>query len=170
VVSAAGAVHQNIAQVAGATVVTGNGVAAGSLRVALPTDGTGVVGLIAGSAIIGKVGLDQTTDGTTNGVSVVSTTIDDYETVAASQTAQVLGATGATGDFINHLLVVPATLNPGAISVLDNATSITVFTGGTASVSSLAPFTIYLRMKSVSGAWKVTTGAAVSVIGVGKFT
>lgn len=33
----------NLAQVAGATVATGNGTAAGAIRVALPTDGTGVV-------------------------------------------------------------------------------------------------------------------------------
>ena len=39
----------NLAQVAGATVATGNGTASGAVRVALPTDGTGVVGLNAGS-------------------------------------------------------------------------------------------------------------------------
>lgn len=58
----------NLAQVAGATVATGAGTAAGSVRVELPTDGTGKVGLNAGSAIIGNVRIDQTTPGTTNGV------------------------------------------------------------------------------------------------------
>lgn len=94
----------------------------------------------------------------------------EYETVAASQTAQVLGATGATGDYLAGLLVVPATTSPGAISILDNATSITVFTGGASSVSNLVPFFIPLGIKSVSGAWKVTTGANVSAIGIGDFT
>lgn len=94
----------------------------------------------------------------------------EYETVAASQTAQVLGATGATGDFIQGLLVVPATTSPGNVLLLDNATSITVFTGGATSVSNLVPFFIPLGMISVSGAWKVTTGANVSVIGIGNFT
>ncbi len=94
----------------------------------------------------------------------------EYETVAASQTAQVLGATGATGDFISGLLVVPATTSPGNVLLLDNATSMTVFTGGASSVSNLVPFFIPLGMTSVSGAWKVTTGANVSVIGVGNFT
>lgn len=61
----------NIAQVAGATTVVGHGVAAAALRVELPTDGTGVVGLIAGTALVGKVGVDQTTLGTTNGVNRV---------------------------------------------------------------------------------------------------
>ncbi len=94
----------------------------------------------------------------------------EYETVAASQTAQVLGATGATGDFISGILVVPATTDPGNVLLLDNAISITVFTGGTDSVSNLVPFFIPLDMVSVSGAWKITTGAAVSCIGIGNFT
>jgi hypothetical protein len=95
---------------------------------------------------------------------------DEYETVAASQTAQVLGATGATGDYIDKLIVIPASTSPGNVLLLDNAISITVFTGGASSVSNLVPFVIPLGMVSVSGAWKVTTGANVSVIGVGNFT
>lgn len=94
----------------------------------------------------------------------------EYETVAASQTAQVLGPTGAIGDYLAGLLVIPATTSPGNVLLLDNATSITVFTGGASSVSNLVPFFIPLGMKSVSGAWKVTTGANVSVIGIGNFT
>jgi hypothetical protein len=95
---------------------------------------------------------------------------EEYETVAASQTAQVLGATGGTGDYIAGILVVPATTSPGNVLLLDNATSITVFTGGASSVGSLIPFFIPLGIKSVSGAWKVTTGANVSCIGIGNFT
>jgi hypothetical protein len=94
----------------------------------------------------------------------------EYETVAASQTAQTLGATGAAGDYIAGILVVPATTNPGNVLLLDNAISITVFTGGTSSVSNLAPFFIPLGMISVSGAWKITTGANVSCVGIGNFT
>lgn len=112
------------------------------------------------------IGLSQTAGA--NGVSMSGQ--DKYETVAASQTAQVLGSTGAIGDYISGLLVIPATTSPGAVTLLDNATSITVFTGGAASVSNLVPFFIPLGMKSVSGAWKVTTGINVSVIGIGNFT
>lgn len=93
-----------------------------------------------------------------------------YETVAASQTAQALGATGGTGDWISGVLVIPATTSPGNVLLLDNATSITVFAGGASSVSNLVPFFIPLGMVSVSGAWKLTTGANVSCIGIGKFT
>jgi hypothetical protein len=94
----------------------------------------------------------------------------EYETVAASQTGQVLGATGAAGDYLGGLLVIPANTSPGNVLILDGATSITVFTGGATSVSNLVPFFIPLGIRSVSGAWKVTTGASVSVIGVGNFT
>jgi len=93
-----------------------------------------------------------------------------YETVAASQTAQVIGGNGAVGDYLAGLVVIPATTSPGAIAILDNATSITVFTGGATSVADLKPFFIPIGARSVSGAWKVTTGANVSVIAVGNFT
>lgn len=100
----------------------------------------------------------------------VRESLDEYETVAASQTAQALGATGATGDIIAGILVIPATTSPGNVILLDNATSITVFTGGAGSVLSLVPFFIPLGLRSVSGAWKITTGANVSCIGIGDFT
>jgi hypothetical protein len=74
------------------------------------------------------------------------------------------------GDYLKFLLVVPATTSPGAVTILDNATSITVFAGGASSVSNLVPFPIPVEALSVSGAWKVTTGADVSVIAIGNFT
>jgi len=94
----------------------------------------------------------------------------EYETVAASATAQVIGATGATGDYVSHVTIIPATTSPGAVTLLDNATSITIFTGGASSVSNLVPFTVVLGANSVSGAWKLTTGANVSAIVFGDFT
>lgn len=100
----------------------------------------------------------------------VRQSLDEYETVAASQTAQTLGATGASGDIIAGILVIPATVSPGNVLLLDNATSITVFAGGTNSVLTLHPFYIPLGLRSVSGAWKITTGADVSCIGIGEFT
>ncbi len=94
----------------------------------------------------------------------------EYETVAASQTAQVMGPSGAAGDYISGILVIPGTTSPGNVLLLDNATSITVFTGGSTSVSNLVPFFIPLGMISVSGAWKITTGSNVTAIGIGNFT
>ena len=94
-----------------------------------------------------------------------------YETVAASQTDQVLGAVGRTEDVLVRLIIVPATTSPGAVQIKDGAGSaITVFTGGASSVADLKPIVIEIGAKSAAGAWKVTTGANVSVIAVGKLS
>lgn len=96
--------------------------------------------------------------------------VGEYETVAASQADQVMGATGAAGDLLSGLLVIPATTSPGAVSIKDGAgTAITVFTGGASSVSNLVPFYIPLTLRAGTN-WKVTTGANVSVIASGNFT
>lgn len=95
----------------------------------------------------------------------------EYETVAASQTNQSLGATGATGDYLAGVLVIPATTAAGQVQIKDGSNSaITIFTGGTGSVTSLVPFMVPLGLVSTSGAWQVTTGANVSAIGIGNFT
>lgn len=94
-----------------------------------------------------------------------------YETVAASQSDQALGPTGAKGDFLTGVLIVPATTSPGAVSIKDGGGSaITIFTGGATSVADLKPFFVPLGLMSTNGAWKVTTGANVSAIGVGRFS
>lgn len=95
----------------------------------------------------------------------------DYETVAASQSDQVMGVTGAAKDLLEAVLIVPATTSPGAVSIKDGSGSgITIFTGGATSVADLKPFLVRLGLVSLSGAWKITTGANVSAIGIGKFT
>ena len=95
----------------------------------------------------------------------------DYETVAASQTAQTLGPTGSVGDYIEGILVIPAAVAAGVVTLLDNATSISIYAGGAVTtLVDLKPFYVKLGMKSVSGAWKLTTGASVSCIAMGDFT
>lgn len=109
---------------------------------------------------------------TVEAIPVVVANVDsEYETVAASQTDQAMGATGAAGDFLAGILVIPATTSPGLITIKDGAGSaITLFAGGATSVSNLVPFYIPLNIKSLSGAWKISTGANVSAIGIGNFT
>lgn len=105
----------------------------------------------------------------------IAATIDDismgeYETVAAGQTDQAIGAAGAVGDYLAGLLVVPATTSPGGVSIKDGGGSaITVFQGGASSVASLVPFFVPLGIRSGAGAWEVTTGANISVVAVGNF-
>lgn len=107
-------------------------------------------------------------------ISTNATTVDpysQYETVAASATAQALGATGATGDYLAGVLVFPATSGCGVVTILDNATTIGTFAGGgTTALADLKPFLIPVGLFSVSGAWKITTGANVAVVGIGRFT
>lgn len=104
-----------------------------------------------------------------------------YNTVAASQTAQVLvrpadtveaqaAGTGAKGDVLETLLVVPATTSPGAVTLVDGSASVTAFAGGAGSVLDLKPFLIFVGARSQTTAWKVTTGANVSVVASGRFT
>ncbi len=105
----------------------------------------------------------------TNPLPVVGGT--EYETVAASQTDQVLGASGAIGDRVDILWVVPATTSPGVVSIKDGSGSaITLFTGGAGSVLDLRPQPIVLGIKCTGAGWKVTTGANVSVVATGEFT
>ena len=117
--------------------------------------------------------LGQGTGGTrTLRVAIDSAQLDgnEWETIAAGQTDQVMGASGAAGDYLREILVIPATTSPGNIQIKDGAGSaITVFTGGATSVSNLVPFTISLGL-SCTTSWKITTGANVSAIGIGNFT
>ena len=109
----------------------------------------------------------------TNNVVVAELGQYDYETVAASQTNQVLGDTGGIGDQLHALWIVPATTSPGAVSIKDGSgSSVTVFTGGASSVADLKPFKAALPEDATSkvGGWRVTTGANVSVIASGRFT
>jgi hypothetical protein len=117
-------------------------------------------------------GISQTTQGTTNGV---TNGANNTNTIAASATAQILsatsgGTTGATGDYLSHCVIQPATTSPGAVTIADNSTTIFSFAGGASSVSNLVPFTIPAGAVSKSGGWKVTTGANVSLACVGKFS
>lgn len=94
-----------------------------------------------------------------------------YITVAASTGPTTLQtSTGAIGDYISGILVIPTSTSPGAIVLTDNATAITVFAGGASSISNLVPFFIPLGAVSASGAWKITTLANASVIAIGKFS
>lgn len=89
-----------------------------------------------------------------------------YETVAASQTAQVLGGSGATGDYLHRIIVNVATAATGTVTILDGATSIAVVPANTP----VGVYSVEMNMCSANGAWKVTTGAGASVIGVGVFS
>ena len=90
-----------------------------------------------------------------------------YETVAASQTSQVLGGTGAAGDFLHRIVVNVTATATSAFSLIDGSTTILSVAN---SVLANGVYNLEFNAASSSGAWKVTTGAGVQVIGIGTFT
>lgn len=92
-----------------------------------------------------------------------------YETVAASQSDQALGITGASGDYIYRLILQATVTNPGNVILKDNTTAIYTFPGGAGSGNSMKPIVLEVGAFSRNGAWKVTTGANIAVLAVGRF-
>jgi hypothetical protein len=84
-----------------------------------------------------------------------------YHIVDAEATAEALGTTGAAGDFL-HAVIVQA--NTGTITILDGATTFFVIPAAT------AVGTRYLINATATTAWKITTPASTSAIGIGNFT
>jgi len=97
----------------------------------------------------------------------------DYETVAASQTNQILGGNGHLEDVLERFIIIPASVSPGAVTFTDgNGSAITVLPGGASSLTELKPITVELGLKAKNATtpgFRVTTGGSVSVIAVGKF-
>jgi hypothetical protein len=92
---------------------------------------------------------------------------DNYEAVAASQTDQVLGVTGAAGDLLARVVVNVTTAATSAVSIKDGGGSaIPIVPANT----TIGIYSIAVGARSTAGAWKVTTGAGVTVIGIGSFT
>ena len=89
-----------------------------------------------------------------------------YETVAASQTAQVLGVTGGTGDTLQRLIITVNTAASSTVALLDGATSYAILGANTP----IGIYQIEVGAVSVNGAWKITTGAGATVMAVGNFS
>ena len=89
-----------------------------------------------------------------------------YETVAASQTAQVLGQSGAVGDTIVSLIITVNTALTSTVTIIDGSTSIAIMPATTI----VGIYSIDLGVQSVSGPWKITTGAGATVVAVGNFS
>ena len=95
-----------------------------------------------------------------------------YEQVAASQTAQVLGGTGAKGDYLHRLICTVATAATSTVTLIDGAGTgnlthviLPAIVGG-----GVGTYSIEVGAASANGAWKVTTGAGVEVMAIGIFS
>jgi phospholipid N-methyltransferase len=94
------------------------------------------------------------------------------EHVAAGQTAQVLGPTGAKGDYLHRLICTVTTAASGNVVIVDGSgTGILTHTVLPASAGTgVNVYNIEVNAVSADGAWKVTTGAGVEVMAVGIFS
>ena len=95
-----------------------------------------------------------------------------YEHVAASQTAQALGGTGAIGDYIHRLICTVTTAATGNVVLVDG-TGVGILTHTILPASPGTGINVYnieINVASTTGAWKVTTGAGVEVMAVGIFS
>ena len=95
-----------------------------------------------------------------------------YEHVAASQTAQVLGGTGAVGDYLHRIVCTVTTGATGNVLVVDGTgAGVLTHTVLPASASVIpGVYNVELNAVSANGAWKITTGAGVEVMAVGIFS
>jgi len=96
----------------------------------------------------------------------------EYETVAVSQTDQILGATGAVGDYLECLLCVVATAATSQVQIKDgNGSAITVLPNAVGAGVGTYPIPIGLTcVNATTPGWKVKTGAGVTVLATGNFT
>ena len=99
-------------------------------------------------------------------MSITSPNRYPYETVAASQTAQVLGGSGAVGDYLHRIVVTVTATGTSTLSVLDGSTTVLTMAANTP----IGVYNIEINAASASGPWKITTGAGVTVLAVGFFT
>ena len=91
----------------------------------------------------------------------------DYETVAASQTDQVLGGAGAKGDFLSRIILNNITVATAGVTLTDGTTAIVIQTAASAQ---LGPVVVEVGARAKTGPWKLTTGAGVTAIAVGQFS
>ena len=189
-VSAAGAVASNIAQVAGATIAQGHGLAATAIRVELPTDGTGVVGLNAGSNIIGALTANQsvnvaqhagvaavTGSGTATGALRVELPTNGTGVVGLNAGSNVIGALTANQS-VNIAQVAAATIATGhgtaagsiRVELPTDGTGVVGIAAGSATVGSIASITTSVTPGTAAAnlgkAEDVAVGSGDTLVGI----
>lgn len=92
----------------------------------------------------------------------------EYETVAVSQTDQVLGGVGAKGDFLAALIIETIAAPTASVTLTDGTTAIVIQTANAA--LAVGPKRIEIGARAKTGPWKISTGAGATVIAVGQFS
>lgn len=104
------------------------------------------------------------------GAAAVAQAFGGFRAVAPGANTQVLGTTGAAGDFLGQLICVVNTPASAQVQIKNGTgAAVTVYpniaTGGVPGT-----YVIPIGLRSTLGAWQVTTGAGVEVIACGSFT
>jgi len=89
-----------------------------------------------------------------------------YEHVAASQTEQVLGTTGAIGDYLHRLVITVNATSTCTVTIFDGVFSHILVRPNTA----VGVYSIEMNTFSQAGPWEISTGAGVEVLAMGNFT
>jgi hypothetical protein len=89
-----------------------------------------------------------------------------YEHVALSTTDQVLGTTGAVGDYLHRLVITVGTAATGTVILTDGALVHAITRANTP----IGVYSVEMNTFSKSTGWKVTTGAGAEVLAMGNFT
>jgi hypothetical protein len=96
-----------------------------------------------------------------------------YRTVAASQSTSQISTSGdgAVGDYLDSLVIIPASTSAGAVTLFDGTTTVMLTAAfPTGATNGANPYSIPIGIAATSTkGWNITTGAAVSVIAVGRF-
>jgi hypothetical protein len=92
----------------------------------------------------------------------------DYEAVAVSQADQVLGGTGAKGDFLARLIIETITAATASVTLTDGVTAIAIQTASAG--LAVGPKVVEIGARAKTGPWKITTGAGATVVAVGQFS
>jgi hypothetical protein len=89
-----------------------------------------------------------------------------YEHVANSVTTQMLGSTGAIGDYLHRLIITVNTASTSTVTITDG-----VFAHGLVRANTpIGVYSIEVNAISQSSGWKITTGAGAEVLAMGNFT
>ena len=96
---------------------------------------------------------------------------DQYEVVSTSASDQIMGATGAVGDYLKRVIVSVSTSGAnGTCSIKDgNGSAIPL-------VPASSPIGVYVIdlgitcTAATTPGWKITTGSAATAVGIGRFT
>lgn len=94
----------------------------------------------------------------------------DYEAVAASQTDQIMGATGALGDRILRVIISVGTSATGTSSIKDGNGAAIPLTNANTPIGCYSFELNMVAKNATTPGWKLTTGAGATALGIGDFT